>query len=155
VELTLSDLEFMTRHDQYADCNDSQQWTHRYGQSKIALIHLARDLAARYPSIKTASIHPGRILTGIARRLWKETWLGYLTKPLGPLFCVSVMVGVRNHLWAATGKGLVSGKYYEPIGVPDNETKEARDPEMAKKLWEWTDEQFKELGVVDKGGALT
>ncbi|KAK3307643.1 uncharacterized protein B0T15DRAFT_554572 [Chaetomium strumarium] len=114
----------------------------RYGQSKVAIIGFARELAARCPQIKTVAVHPGRIITGMAHGLRKESLLFRVTAPLSPLFCVPAAIGVRNHLWAATGPNVETGKYYEPVGVPDKETAIARDPTLSRRLWEWTEKEF-------------
>ncbi|KAI1332960.1 hypothetical protein F5Y16DRAFT_354446 [Xylariaceae sp. FL0255] len=123
------------------DCAD-MSYTQRYGQSKLALIGLARELAQRYPQLKTAAIHPGRVLTDMATKLGKESLLVRLGAPLAPLICVPVEIGVRNHVWAATSPDVVSGEYYEPVGVPGKETKEAKDPVLSGKVWEWTEREL-------------
>ncbi|KAK7995130.1 hypothetical protein PG990_013903 [Apiospora arundinis] len=118
-------------------------YTQRYGQSKLALIGLAKQLARRYPQVKVAAVHPGRVVTGMAYSLSKESLLVRITGPLAPLICVPVATGVRNHLWAATSPDVVSGKYYEPVGIPDKESVTAKDDGLSDQLWEWTE---KELG---------
>ncbi|KAI0520798.1 hypothetical protein F5B22DRAFT_52001 [Xylaria bambusicola] len=129
------------------DCAD-MSYAQRYGQSKLALIGLARELAQRYPSLTTASVHPGRILTGMATALSKESLLVRLTAPLAPLVCVSVVIGIKNHLWAATSPDVVSGKYYEPVGVPDKESNDAKNPDLSRRLWEWTDQELQLAGLL-------
>ncbi|KAK4031369.1 retinol dehydrogenase [Parachaetomium inaequale] len=114
----------------------------RYGQSKVAVIGLARELAQRHPQIKVVAVHPGRIITGMALGLRKESLLFRATAPMSPLFCVSPAIGVRNHLWAATAPDVESGKYYEPVGVPDKETAVANDPSLSRRLWEWTEKEL-------------
>ncbi|PKX88689.1 NAD(P)-binding protein [Aspergillus novofumigatus IBT 16806] len=111
----------------------------RYGQSKAALIGLMQGLSRDYPQIKTVAVHPGRILTGMATSLWKESTLARLTKPIAPFFCVPVTTGIRNHLWAATSSEVVSGTYYEPVGVPGTLSQAVQDPTFATRLKEWTD----------------
>ncbi|GIJ86876.1 hypothetical protein Asppvi_005774 [Aspergillus pseudoviridinutans] len=111
----------------------------RYGQSKAALIGLMKVLSRDYPQIKTVAIHPGRILTGMARSLWKESTLARLTKPIAPFFCVPVTTGIRNHLWAATSSEVVSGTYYEPVGVPGKLSPALQDESFPGRLREWTD----------------
>ncbi|KAI1759675.1 hypothetical protein GGR53DRAFT_512810 [Hypoxylon sp. FL1150] len=123
-------------------------YSQRYGQSKVALICLVRELGRRSPEIRTAAVHPGRILTGMAASLRKESLLVRLAAPIAPFFCVPVAVGVRNHLWAATSPTVVSGKYYEPVGVPDKETVVAKDEELSKRLWDWTTSEFHKAGVL-------
>ncbi|KAJ3579777.1 hypothetical protein NPX13_g786 [Xylaria arbuscula] len=127
----------------------AKSYAQRYGQSKLALIGLMRELARRYPDIKSAAVHPGRILTGMADSLRKESMLARVTTPISPLFCVSVPVGIRNHLWVATNPDMVSGTYYEPVGIPAKTSKAAEDEAMPKQLWEWTSTELKGLDVLD------
>ncbi|KAK4124547.1 NAD(P)-binding protein [Parathielavia appendiculata] len=122
-------------------CEDIKYYQ-RYGQSKVAVIGFARELAKRHPQIRVVAVHPGRIITGMARGLQKESLLFRATAPISPIFCVSPAIGVRNHLWAATAPGVESGKYYEPVGVPDKETAVAKDPSLATRLWEWTEKEL-------------
>lgn len=84
-------------------------------------------------------------MTGMGAALKKESLLVRLTEPLAPLVCVSVVVGVRNHLWAATSSEVVSGTYYEPVGVPVKGSAAARDEELSKMLWQWTENELKEI----------
>ncbi|TGJ88078.1 hypothetical protein E0Z10_g620 [Xylaria hypoxylon] len=129
-------------------------YAQRYGQSKLALIGLARELAQRYPSLTTAAVHPGRIITGMATALSKESLLVRLTAPLAPLVCVPVSIGVKNHLWAATSPDVTSGKYYEPVGLPGKETNDAKDPDLSRRLWEWTEQEFKSAGLLGEQTSL-
>ncbi|OAL45021.1 NAD(P)-binding protein [Pyrenochaeta sp. DS3sAY3a] len=133
------------------ECAD-MPYAHRYGQSKLALIYLARQLAQLNPMLKTATVHPGRILTGMATGLQKESLLVRLTMPIAPYFCVPVSVGIANHLWAATSPEVVSGTYYEPVGVPGKESAIAKDDALSKRLWEWTERQFKDVTTLGEDG---
>lgn len=129
-------------------CSLLQSYAQRYGQSKLALIGLMRGLTSRYPNIKSVAVHPGRILTGMAESLRKESLLARITTPIAPLICVPVTVGVRNHLWAATSNDIVSGMYYEPVGVPVRPSKAAQDEKLTDILWGWTSNELKGLDVV-------
>ncbi|KAI1195110.1 hypothetical protein F5X97DRAFT_335535 [Nemania serpens] len=124
------------------DCAD-MSYSQRYGQSKLALIGLARELAQRYPRLRTAAVHPGRILTGMAASLATESLLVRLSTPIAQFICVPVSVGIRNHLWAATSSAVISGKYYEPVGVPDRESEIAKDENLSRRVWEWTENELK------------
>lgn len=116
-----------------------QVYAKRYGQSKLALIWLTGELSRQYPSIKVAAVHPGRILTGMATGLQKESLLVRLTMPIAPLVCVPVVVGVRNHLWASTSSAVVSGMYYEPVGKPGKLSAACHDATLSRRLRDWTD----------------
>ncbi len=122
-----------------------QKYFRRYGQSKIALISLARELARVYPDFTVAAVHPGRIDTGLGAALQKESRLIRWSAPLAPLICTSVEFGVRNHLWAATSPDVVSGQYYVPVGVVDKDTIIGREggEALSTKLWEWTETELK------------
>ncbi|KXX73262.1 Retinol dehydrogenase 13 [Madurella mycetomatis] len=124
---------------------DDVKYYQRYGQSKVAVIGLARELAQQHPQIKVVAIHPGRIITGMARGLQKESLLFRVTAPISPIFCVSPAIGVRNHLWAATAPDVKSGKYYEPVGVPDRETAVGKDRTLSRRLWEWTEKELESV----------
>ena len=90
-------------------------------------------------------MHPGRILTGMATALKKESFLVRVTAPIAPFLCVSVSVGITNHLWAVTSPSVVSGTYYEPVGIPGKESAVARDEGLSKRLWQWTDGELKDV----------
>ncbi|KAJ8131543.1 hypothetical protein O1611_g2082 [Lasiodiplodia mahajangana] len=131
-----------------SECAD-MSYAQRYGQSKLALIGLARELAQRYPSLKTAAVHPGMILTGLTTAMSKESLLVRLIAPLAPLVCVPVSIGIRNHLWAAISPDVISGKYYEPVGVPGKETDDAKNADLSTRLWEWTEQELKSAGLLE------
>lgn len=110
----------------------------RYGQSKLANILYASEIARRYPQITSTSVHPGVINTGLVTDLglankafvWASTWWRM----------VPVQEGVKNQLWAATvGKhAIANGGYYEPVGIPGAHDKLSKDPKLAGELWDWT-----------------
>ncbi|KAI0880328.1 NAD(P)-binding protein [Annulohypoxylon maeteangense] len=57
-----------------------------------------------------------------------------LTYRFPTLTAASVHPEVRNYLWAISSSEVVSGKYYEPVGTPDRETKMAQNTELSRKL---------------------
>jgi NAD(P)-dependent dehydrogenase (short-subunit alcohol dehydrogenase family) len=116
----------------------------RYGQSKLANMLWARELAARYPSILSFSLTPGVVETGLV------TDLGFADKVLvyvpnvGRL--LTVQQGAYNLLWAvgAEAGSVKRGAFYEPVGrLSSMENKASRDPTLGGRLWEWTEEQLK------------
>ena len=52
--------------------------------------------------------------------------------------------GRLSQLWVATAKrsDMVNGAFYMPVGVLRNDMldADAKDPEVARKLWDWTNE---------------
>lgn len=114
----------------------------RYGQSKLANILYAAELARRYPEIKTLSIHPGVIETGLVGNL------GFWNKALVHVTSYNKMLtseeGSQNQLWAATAPkdGMTNGSFYEPVGAPGKTDKRTTDASLRKELWEWTEKQL-------------
>ena len=115
----------------------------RYGQSKLANLLYARELAARYPSITSFAIHPGVVKTSLVTDLtWSQKMLVYLPN-IGQV--LTPEQGTYNLLWAITARKekIKSGGFYVPVGVlSEDKTKTSEDPELRKKLWEWTEQQF-------------
>lgn len=120
-------------------------WT-RYGQSKLANALMARELARRYPELTTAAVHPGVVATNLLGPT--EQSYGIFSRigvALFKLFIVSPETGAKNQLWAAVSSDVKSGGYYTPVGVLDTSwrTAKARNDELARKVWEWTEGELK------------
>ena len=118
-----------------------------YGQSKLANILLAREVARRHPAILTTAIHPGVVKTELVTGLRPaHRALVYATNPFSIL---QPEEGAYNCLWAATAPrdGIESGKYYEPVGAKKSGIRKFNDDgTLAAKLWEWTKEELKDFG---------
>ena len=107
----------------------------RYGQSKLANIVYASELAKRYPDVTIVAIHPGIIWTDLVSGLglldrifvWFTTF-GRLVQP---------HQGAYYSEWAATTEknNLNSGTCYEPVGVVGKTTKDSVDPKLREELW--------------------
>jgi NAD(P)-dependent dehydrogenase (short-subunit alcohol dehydrogenase family) len=118
-----------------------------YGQSKLANVLYPQELAVRYPSITSVAVHPGVVGTGLVSNLgFMHKALVYATN-LGKL--KTPEKGAYNQVWAATApKGdVVNGGYYEPVGVKKTPVREGSNKELAKRLWEWTEEKLKDLAI--------
>lgn len=118
----------------------------RYGQSKLANILFASELGRRYPEIMSVSVHPGVVKTSMLNELRGFNkmfndfgcWFNSITR-------VEAHQGAWNQLWCAAGAAreeLVQGAFYKPVGVDLTEklTSLAKSEELAKRLWDWTDE---------------
>jgi len=115
-----------------------------YGQSKLANLLYATELAAHHPSITSVAVHPGFIKTD----LFAST--NFMDRQVVNIISggnwLDTEQGAYNQTWAATTKkeNLVNGAYYEPVGVKTTpSTKLGRDRALAKELWEWTEKELK------------
>ncbi|KIV77687.1 hypothetical protein PV11_09470 [Exophiala sideris] len=118
-----------------------------YGQSKLANILHARELARRYPKILSTSLHPGRVETKLADVMTQDSALTYglMRVSDGLSGVLSVQDGALTQLWASTARRdeVKNGAYYMPVGKEKAGSKLSRDPELAKSLWEWTEREFR------------
>lgn len=116
---------------------------YRYGQSKLANILFAVEMAKRYPKIKTIAVHPGAVASNLATPFGNSY---FFLRPFVWLYlvtcAVSVEEGAKNQLWATVSNNAKSGEYYIPIGSKTGASALAKDKELATKLWEWTEKEL-------------
>jgi NAD(P)-dependent dehydrogenase (short-subunit alcohol dehydrogenase family) len=105
-----------------------------YGTSKLCNILFTRELAKRAPQLHANCFHPGVVRTGFGKNegsIWKV-----LVTLAGPFFR-SPERGARSLVWLATSDdaGTLDGEYVadEKVAQP---SAAARDPELARQLWE-------------------
>lgn len=118
----------------------------RYGQSKLANILHARELQTRYPSITATAVHPGMILTDLYTPQIQSNVFARFGLLLASLFFNDVANGAKNQLWAATGpkKDVWQSYYWKPVGIASRGSiSYAENADLARELWDWTEEQFK------------
>ena len=115
----------------------------RYGQSKLANVLHAQDLAQSHPLVTTVALHPGAINTGLIEdkplldRLFLKMATFGQTVPLNQ--------GVWNTCWAATapvGEQLKPGQMYEPVGVLMKGTKDSDSVGLREQLRDWTEKEL-------------
>lgn len=124
------------------DFGDMSKWT-RYGQSKLANVLYAAEIARRYPNILSVSVHPGATKTDLINRLSPDdiTLVNQANEKI-----YEVYEGAYGICWCATAEKneVKNGEVYWPVHELGQHTKETKDLELAKQLWEWTQEQIKE-----------
>ncbi|KAH7180154.1 hypothetical protein DER46DRAFT_631141 [Fusarium sp. MPI-SDFR-AT-0072] len=104
----------------------------RYAQSKLANILFARALAERYPQLTALAIHPGACRTNLVLGVTESSLLDRI---VGLFVYQPVEIVAKHHVWAAVTQDLESGEYYEPLGISGQGRPEARDKDLALKLW--------------------
>ena len=119
-----------------------------YGNSKLANILFAKELARRYPHITSVSVHPGVIKTGLYVPYVGSSPLMKLGIALGSIFMADVPTGTKNQLWAATcpKDNLENGAYYTPIASAGHGSAYTKNEELSRKLWDWTEKEVAEKG---------
>lgn len=136
------------------DQKEVMTWS-RYGQSKLANILYVKELAKRYPSIKSVAVHPGFVATNLATTCTQESII--IRTAMTLVSCIPGVMkspdeGAYNQLWAAFApKDVVgSGEYYEPVGVGGKASKKANNPELASRLWTWTETELNGYTLAEK-----
>jgi NAD(P)-dependent dehydrogenase (short-subunit alcohol dehydrogenase family) len=111
-----------------------------YGQSKIANLLFAKELARRFAGTKRTAnaVHPGVIQTNLGRHMNPVAGMAFgLT---GPLVLKSVPQGAATELYVAVHPAVAnsSGLYFADCNVAKPRA-DAEDPALAAKLWEVTE----------------
>ncbi|SPO05598.1 related to alcohol dehydrogenase homolog Bli-4 [Cephalotrichum gorgonifer] len=116
----------------------------RYGQSKLANVLFAKELARRNPRLTVSSLQAGLVTTNLSNTMNDNSWLMRIAWNITAYFiAVDVPTGTLNQLWASTSKDVVSGTYYEPIGRTGLGKPLTNDSALARKLWDWTENELK------------
>ncbi|KAJ9130270.1 NAD(P)-binding protein [Pleurostoma richardsiae] len=114
----------------------------RYGQSKLANGLYAREMSKRYPQFTIVSVHPGAVKTDLNKSNGGSTMLRLFQALVLPFIGVTPEEGAKCQLWAATATNVISGEYYEPIGVLGKGSPLMKNDELGRKLWEWTEKEL-------------
>ena len=121
-----------------------------YGQSKLANVLFAKELSKKLApySISVNSCHPGAVSTNMG--INRETGFGKsITKLLKPFFR-SPEEGAATAVYLATDPSVegITGEYFYN-GKSAKVSRKARDEELSKKLFQWTEDftgvHFKEI----------
>ncbi|EON60863.1 hypothetical protein W97_00073 [Coniosporium apollinis CBS 100218] len=117
---------------------DSFGTYYRYGQSKLANILTAAELAKRYPQITAVSVHPGIVDTQLLPNYLRNKWIRLVMTRSTSL--KTPMEGAYNQLWTATAPKdhLVNGEFYEAVGVLGVDSCYSKSEKLAAQLWDWT-----------------
>lgn len=126
--------------DNLSGARDYTSWK-QYGQSKIANLLFAKELARRFEGTKRTAnaVHPGVIQTNLSRHMNPiATFFFGLTSPL---VLKNVGQGAATSCYVAVHPATagISGRYFADCNVA-TERKDGSDLETAKKLWAVSEE---------------
>ncbi|HUB06177.1 MAG TPA: SDR family oxidoreductase [Myxococcales bacterium] len=111
----------------------------RYSIAKLMNVLHAKELARRLAdtAVTTYALHPGVVASDV----WRE--VPWPIRPVIKLFMISNEEGAKTSLYCATAPELakVSGRYYEKC-QEKRASRLSDDPELAKKLFEWSEESI-------------
>lgn len=114
-------------------------WVH-YGQSKLANVLFAKELARRFAgSARSAvSLHPGVIRTNLSRHM--PGVVNVLFGLAAPLAFKTIAQGAATQVWAAVhpGAARVPGGYLSDCNVARPRA-DAEDAALARRLWDVTE----------------
>uniref|UniRef100_A0A0E0MAE3 Uncharacterized protein n=1 Tax=Oryza punctata TaxID=4537 RepID=A0A0E0MAE3_ORYPU len=111
-----------------------------YGQSKLAnILHsteLSRVLKEDGVNISANAVHPGVVTTNLFRH---RTIVNALVKSIGRIIHKTVEQGAATTCYVALHSQVtgISGKYFSNCNL-DTPSSHASNPELAKKLWEFS-----------------
>jgi WW domain-containing oxidoreductase len=106
-----------------------------YGQSKLANLLFARELAKRLPHVgqRANAVHPGVIATNLTRSLPGWAQAGF--RALAPLALKSVEEGAATQCYVAVHPGAIAtGEYFIDCNIAVS-SPAGRDPALAARLW--------------------
>ena len=109
----------------------------QYGQSKMANLLFAKELARRFAGTKRTAnaVHPGVIQTNLGRHMnpVAQFFFGLTDK----IALKSAEQGAATEVYVAVHPSVaaISGKYFADCNVA-RERDDANDPELARKLWQ-------------------
>jgi len=113
-----------------------------YGQSKIANILFAKELSRRFAGTerKANALHPGVIQTNLGRSMLNPV-TNFIFGLGTPLVMKSIAEGAATQCYLAAHPDAArfSGEYFRDCN-PGEPRAEARDPELAKRLWDKSEE---------------
>ncbi|CAG8784341.1 21460_t:CDS:2 [Cetraspora pellucida] len=123
----------------------------RYGQSKLANILFTLELNKRLSetNVYCNSVHPGSINTELTRGI-VDNWGSWIKPILSVinLFLLTPDDGALTQLYCATSPEIEEknyrGKYFIPFGELGETSDHAKNEEMAKKLWDFSENFVKE-----------
>jgi WW domain-containing oxidoreductase len=128
------------RFDDLSGAASYRPWT-AYGQSKMANLLFAKELARRFAGTRRTAnaVHPGVIDTNLGRHMNPIARAGFGL--IRPLFLKSVAQGAATEVYVAVHPAVagINGAYFADCNLAPPRP-DAEDPELAARLWRVTEE---------------
>ncbi|GBC02585.1 hypothetical protein RclHR1_00470015 [Rhizophagus clarus] len=121
-----------------------------YGNTKLMNVIVAQELGRRLQNdhITTYSIHPGIILTNLSHMNTGLSISTFIINSLIRMSGISAEQGASNVLYPVLSpENKDTGKYYDE-GIEQEPNKVANDPEIAKKLWDVSEQILRDHGMI-------
>lgn len=114
-----------------------------YGNAKLENILFTKELHKRYrdAGVSSVALHPGNVATSFAKNSTSPLRFLYNTF-LKKFLLISPEKGADTIIWLAStapGKDWESGEYYIKRKISDKVNLAALDPDIARRLWEWSE----------------
>lgn len=120
-----------------------------YAQSKLANTLFAREVARRYPAVRSYSLHPGLVASEFVSPE-ENGWLFTLGWKLIRPFSLTSRQGAQTtiHLATVTAPPEPNGQFFHRLSRAGSPSPLAKDDELANALWEESERLWRERGVV-------
>lgn len=112
-----------------------------YGAAKLENILFTTELHRRHHAqgLSSAAFHPGNVATSFGTRSTSRLMRGITTNPLARRLMTTPEQGADQLVWLAEGRpgrDFESGTYYEKRAPAKRTNRQARDADLARRLWE-------------------
>jgi len=140
----------------------------RYGHSKLANVLFTKELQKKLDEegdpILVLCLHPGGVNSAFDPKLERSSGNSAFRESLNPvvrglwavgtkLMAVSVSKGAHTSVFAAASPEVrahpetFKGAYLQPVAKLGKPSDDAKNPELAKELWETTEKILQEIGL--------
>jgi NAD(P)-dependent dehydrogenase (short-subunit alcohol dehydrogenase family) len=133
--------QYRKRHLDLDDLNGNEgryRGMRAYGTSKLATVLFTRELAQRMQGtgVTASAFHPGAVATDVTRD--NALQRAFMQSRLGKATLLTPEQGAEPllHLATITDPHTVNGAYFHRLTREEPKNEQARDPHLARRLWE-------------------